>query len=492
MVVAEFKFCNQTISHPVSGSITVKEMISVVKQKWPYVPEDLILFGYTVEGISNIINHDLDLRFLIHYCTSQGIDLVKFEIQLRTCVDFISSYSAPAPASSSSSNCISSDEVVELEDVTDDAWIYPVAFEIVESENCDSWEWFLTNLKGIIHEDRPLTIISDRGIGLLKHVPVVFPKAFHSYCLYHMKGNIPIPKGMSRQTAVKLFEECYTTLTKEKIYAAAKSMSNLKLDSVVAWMMKIPFENWASHAFLGERWGENTSNIDESFNNVINHDKALPALELVDVIRAKVMEQNYKRLVESNNWTTRLTPRMQARFNKRINDCRSYKFRRASEKVFEIISPTGKHTVDLDSRTCTCKWWQKHSFPCTHAMKAMLQIGNDEPYNYISPYYTSDYYRRLYSRPIYPIPDSEKPPRINENGYILPPSGGREQAGRPKGVRYRGSREKVWKKRKCGQCGMLTFHNRRTCRRAPLAPRAPTFRKESHSRIINFLKRMLL
>ncbi|XP_026436184.1 uncharacterized protein LOC113334052 [Papaver somniferum] len=108
--------------------------------------------------------------------------------------------------------------------------IYPILFRIVESENCDSWEWFLTNLKGIIREDRPLTIISDRGIGLLKHVHVVFPKAFHSYCLYHIKGNIPVPKGKSRQTAVKLFEECYTALTKEKFYAAAKSMSNLKLD----------------------------------------------------------------------------------------------------------------------------------------------------------------------------------------------------------------------------------------------------------------------
>ncbi|RZC46801.1 hypothetical protein C5167_039752 [Papaver somniferum] len=409
MVVAEFKFCNQTISHPVSK-------------------------------------------------VALWIDLVKFEIQLRTCVDYISSSSAPAPASSSSSSCISSDEVVELEDVTDDAclikkvpkksdawvniltgvgqlfeggikevkdcvtkyeinsgrkyklkksdlirytveckfkkeencrWrfhasllantkgvfqckryigehscslassypskvrmrksflkdiladdlraskkkktaydydgvtrrfkrffvafeasitgannycrpmlfidctfltgkfkgglmvscgktgIYPVAFGIVESENCDSWEWFLTNLKGIIREDRPLTIISDRGIGLLKHVHVVFPKAFHSYCLYHMKGNIPVPKGKSIQTAVKLFEKCYTALTKENFYAAAKSMSNLKLDSVVAWMMKIPFENWAAHAFLGERWGENTSNIAESFNNVIKHDKPL-------------------------------------------------------------------------------------------------------------------------------------------------------------------------------------------------------------------------
>ncbi|XP_026450685.1 protein FAR1-RELATED SEQUENCE 6-like [Papaver somniferum] len=328
--------------------------------------------------------------------------------------------------------------------------ISPIAFGIVLCKNCESWQWFLTNLKGIIREDRPLTIISDRGIGLLKHVPEIFPNAHHSYCLYHMKGNIPVPKGKSIQTAVKLFGQCYTALTKENLYVAAKSMSNLKLDLVIAWMMKIPFDNLAAHAFIGERFGENTSNIAESFNNVIKHDKRLPALELVDSLRAKVIEQNYKRLLESKKWAARLTPCMQARFNKRITDFRSYKFRISSEKVFEIIYPIGKHPVDLDSRICSCKWWQKHSFPCTHAMKAMLQIGNDEPYKYIIPYYTSDYYRMLYSRPIYHIPDSENPPGITEKGYVLPPNSGRGQTGRPNVVRYKGHREKVRKKRKCG------------------------------------------
>ncbi|XP_026396951.1 uncharacterized protein LOC113291655 [Papaver somniferum] len=243
-----------------------------------------------------------------------------------------------------------------------------------------SLEWFLSNLKGIIREDRPLTIISDRGAGLLKHVPVIFLKAYHSYCLYHMKGNIPVPKGKSRQNAVKLFEECYTALTKEKFYAPAKSMRNLKLDSVIDWMVKNPFQNWEAHAFQGERFGENISNIAERFNSVIKHDKRLPALELIECIRAKVMEQNYKRLVESSKWTSKLTPRMQSKLNKRVTDCCFYKFRISSDK-----------------------------------------IGPDEPYKYIIPYYTTEFYRGLYALPIYPIPDCERPPKINEKDYVLPP-----------------------------------------------------------------------
>ncbi|XP_026451867.1 uncharacterized protein LOC113352238 [Papaver somniferum] len=436
MVVAEFTLCNLTVSHVVSESTTVSEMISVVKQYWPYVPEDLVVFSYTVDGRSHF----------------------------KIVVEFVPSSSSVAPSSSSSS-CVSNNDVAIVEDLTDDSslvkrvpkksdtwaniltgvghifeskidcrdtvkkyeyhsgyklevcksdkkryitfhgehacdlassdpakvrmtksflkdilidefrasnkkktaadvqdllhqeygidltysqayyglqftkesllgddiksysdfvWykdsierynpgsivnfeddgvtkqfqsffvsfeasitgfnnycrpmlfidctfltrkfkgglmvacgktgnqeIYPVAFGIVPCENCESWEWFLTNLKGIIREDRPLTIISDRGAVLLNHVPIIFPKAYHSYCLYHMKCNISVPKGKSRQTAVKLFEECYTALTKEKFFAATKSMSNLKLDSVIDWMVKIPFENWEAHAFQG-------------------------------------------------------------------------------------------------------------------------------------------------------------------------------------------------------------------------------------------------
>ncbi|XP_026398523.1 uncharacterized protein LOC113294347 [Papaver somniferum] len=608
MAVAEFTLSNLTVSHAVSESTTVSEMIN---------------------GKSHVINHDLELRFFLHYCISKGIDVVKFNIQFKIVVDSVPSSSYVAPSSSSSS-FVSNNDVAIVEDLTDDsslvervpkksdAWaniltgvgqvfeskidsrdtvkkyeyhsgyklevrksdkkrytvrcfnkksqscswrfhaslvantkgefqcktfhgehacdlassdpakvrmtksflkdilidefqaskkkktatdvqdmlhqeygiditysqghhglqftkeslwvddiksysyfvwykesierynpgsvvkfeydeIYPVAFGIVPCENCESWEWFLTNLKGIIREDRPLTIILDRGAGLLKHVPIIFPKAYHSYCLYHMKGNIPVPKGKSRQTAVKLLEECYIALTKENCFVTAKSMSNLKLDSVIDWMVKIPFENWAAHSFQGERLGENTSNIAESFNSVIKLDKRLPALD-VNCICAKVMEKNYKRLVESSKWNSRLTPRMQARINKRVTDCRFYKFKRSSNKVFEIIYPIRKHTVDLDARTFTCNWWQKHSFPCTHLMKFMLQIGPDEPYKHIIPYYTTEYYRGLYARPIYPIPNHERPPKINEEGYVLPPNGGRASAGRPTTSRYRGSR----------------------------------------------------
>ncbi|XP_026378062.1 uncharacterized protein LOC113272446 [Papaver somniferum] len=388
----------------------------------------MVVQKFKKDGTSNVINHDLDLRFFIHYCSSQGIDLLKFEIQLRTCVDSISSSSssARAPASSSSSSCISSDEVVVVEDVIDDAclikkvpkksdaWVNILTgvgklFEggIVEVNNCvknlacsdpSKVRMRKSFMKNILADDlraskKKKTASDVIDLFRMKYgVDLTYSQAYHglqftnvtrqfkkffvsfeasitgfnNYCRPMLfidctfltgkfKGGLMVAcgktgsqeiypvafgivpyenceswqwlltnlKGQEQTNCSQVIRSVFTALTKENFYAAAKSMSNLKLDSVVAWMMKIPFEKWAAHAFPRERWGENTSSIAESFNNVIKHDKPLPALELVDVIRAKVMEQNYKRLLESNKWTIVLTPRMQARFNKRISDCHS-------------------------------------------------------------------------------------------------------------------------------------------------------------------------
>ncbi|XP_026420223.1 uncharacterized protein LOC113316220 [Papaver somniferum] len=130
--------------------------------------------------------------------------------------------------------------------------IFTVAFGIVSGENSDNWRWFLENLKGTVDDDRLSTIISDRGTGLLNIVPEIFLNAFHSYCSYHMKGNNPVSKGKSRQTAIKLFEQCYSDVTKEKFLKAVSSMVNLKLFSVIEWMNKIPLKNWAPRVSWGK------------------------------------------------------------------------------------------------------------------------------------------------------------------------------------------------------------------------------------------------
>ncbi|XP_028107079.1 uncharacterized protein LOC114306108 [Camellia sinensis] len=68
--------------------------------------------------------------------------------------------------------------------------LFPVAFAIVVSENSANWERLLRNLKEVVGGGRTLTFISDRHVGLLHSMPIIFPSTHHAYCLLHLQMNL--------------------------------------------------------------------------------------------------------------------------------------------------------------------------------------------------------------------------------------------------------------------------------------------------------------
>ncbi|KAI3868159.1 hypothetical protein MKW92_016992, partial [Papaver armeniacum] len=95
--------------------------------------------------------------------------------------------------------------------------IYPLAYGVVSSENEANWKWFLDNLKKVLSPLRPkLTFVSDRGIGLVTQISVVFPKAFHGWCYWHMECNINtcLPKNC------KVYNKYVLGLFKKYVYAS--------------------------------------------------------------------------------------------------------------------------------------------------------------------------------------------------------------------------------------------------------------------------------
>ena len=64
-----------------------------------------------------------------------------------------------------------------------------LAWAIVESENTDSWTWFLSHLKSAIPESTGMTLISDRDKGLLAAQDKVYGDSICSLiCCFHLKG----------------------------------------------------------------------------------------------------------------------------------------------------------------------------------------------------------------------------------------------------------------------------------------------------------------
>ena len=70
------------------------------------------------------------------------------------------------------------------------AQLYPVAISVVDSENNDSWMYFMVRLKEAIGVVENLVFVSDRHTSIANALVVVFPEVHHGACIHHVSMNI--------------------------------------------------------------------------------------------------------------------------------------------------------------------------------------------------------------------------------------------------------------------------------------------------------------
>ena len=68
--------------------------------------------------------------------------------------------------------------------------ILPLAFGIADSENDESWTWFLARFKEVYGERTGLVIVSDRHLSITKAVKQVYPNVFHGICMEYLLNNL--------------------------------------------------------------------------------------------------------------------------------------------------------------------------------------------------------------------------------------------------------------------------------------------------------------
>ena len=70
--------------------------------------------------------------------------------------------------------------------------VFPMALAIVESENVETWRWFLEIVKKtfVMANGDGLTVLSDLEKGIDKALKELLPGAAHSYCVYHIGKNV--------------------------------------------------------------------------------------------------------------------------------------------------------------------------------------------------------------------------------------------------------------------------------------------------------------
>ncbi|XP_028085904.1 uncharacterized protein LOC114286874 [Camellia sinensis] len=317
--------------------------------------------------------------------------------------------------------------------------LFPVTFAIVDSETTTNWSWFLHELGNVVDGKRQITFSSDRNHGLLEAMPKVFPSAYHSYCLQHLKNNLrDRMKGIDNGFRDHL----------------VRSLGNYAYEPTVVgfheMLEKLKEEEW------GMRYGDMTSNVAESFNNWIKKARNLPITWMVDAIYTQLMRQMSARRGQANKWNELICPTFETMFLDLFNDSRSWQVSKTNEDVFEVHSILSV-TVDIARCTCSCFKWKINGFPCDHVVIA-IQKSHYNLNDCVEYYFHVETYHAAYSGAIFPIPSVEKLPFDPTDFTIYPPIV-KKSPDRPKKNKIPSRGEKL-KQIRCERCDKLGSHNR--------------------------------
>ena len=188
--------------------------------------------------------------------------------------------------------------------------LYLLAIEVMDSENNDVWEWFMTKLHGVIGDRPELVFIFDRCTAIKRAVLKAFYTTAYGVCFYHVKGNI---KSKFRMPKALWDEFEHAFINAAKAYGHEKFKRQLEelwmIHSGVVNYLENNFGtcNWPRSQFEGMRYNILTINIAESVNSFMREPQKFHVTHLVDYFRKTLQQWFYDRKIVAESMSTRLT-----------------------------------------------------------------------------------------------------------------------------------------------------------------------------------------
>ncbi|KAL1225070.1 Protein FAR1-RELATED SEQUENCE 8 [Cardamine amara subsp. amara] len=343
--------------------------------------------------------------------------------------------------------------------------LYPLAFGIVDSENEDSWTWFLRGLKTVIPDAADLVFVSDRAQSIASSLSTVYPLAHHGVCRVHFLKNVKSQFG--KKALVESVEAAANSYTRYEFHQTFSSImiSNPKL---ATYLEEADFAKWARSYAPANRYNIMTTNIAESLNSLLNMPRELPVLSLLETIRMTLSNWFYERREKASRVDKYATPNVTDIIAGRFDDAMLLDVYQVDEYEFEVKDDTHKYVVHLQNRPCTCNVFDIDRIPCVHAIAAAKRTRMDE-YKLVDPFYTKETWVKAYSESIHPCGDLSMcsyPDSVSDCFCGLPST--RQSSGIPPKKRKRSAGEfgvpgSKSQGHKCSRCG-IGGHNKSTCR----------------------------
>uniref|UniRef100_A0A803Q831 SWIM-type domain-containing protein n=1 Tax=Cannabis sativa TaxID=3483 RepID=A0A803Q831_CANSA len=349
--------------------------------------------------------------------------------------------------------------------------MFPIAYAICEKENTDTWTWFLNLLKEDLEVTNPtnITMISDRQKGLENAQGSTFEGAEIRFCVRHLHANFK--------------KDFPGLLLKQKLWACARAttleefkrkMAELKEANEKAydWLMKKNPSEWSkSHFKFNVKCDMLLNNLCECFNAAILEAREKPIITMLEKIRFWLMSRFCMKRESVSKWRYIVGKRGWKVIEKNKQVARRCSCTRADAHLFQVhYHDLERFSVNLVSRTCTCRGYQLTGIPCGHAICAIWSF-NLEVMDFVDNVYKKEVFTAQYASITYPMPSPDKWPNPGQNP-IYPPAN-TVLPGRPKKVRKKDVDElpaaNATKARRfgqfnsCSKCGKQG-HSRHTCK----------------------------
>ncbi|KAK1414814.1 hypothetical protein QVD17_30573 [Tagetes erecta] len=193
-------------------------------------------------------------------------------------------------------------------------------------------------------------------------------------------------------------------------------MKELEMTNKEAWryLQGIEESKWTLLYDRGNRrWGNLTTNISESMNNVLRGVRLLPIRALMEYTFKRDVEQYAKHYQMGIDCMTAFPGRMWGLFHAREIRARQHRVYTYSARDQRYMVETNQqtsdesggspYTIEYDKQTCTCCKWQIYRFPCSHAL-AVCHFKRKDPKQTANSRFYTEIYHAQYNNQYYPVP----------------------------------------------------------------------------------------
>ncbi|XP_021726953.1 uncharacterized protein LOC110694102 [Chenopodium quinoa] len=243
--------------------------------------------------------------------------------------------------------------------------IFPVAWAVVETDNKDSWTWFLELLIKDVGFPNGKGLTLDKQKGLIEAIAVMAPDAEVRFCARHIWANFKL----------KFHGDTF----KEHFWKAARCNNKVDCEGHLAcirlldedaynYLIAIPPEHWARHAF---RTTSNSNmllnNLCETFNAVLREAKDKPIITCLEWIMRYVMKRNTEKWEGVQGLEGKFMPYVSKVFKWISSYASKCTVVPSRMDIWEDDFEGDGFVVNLNDNTCTCFHWELTGIPCPHA-----------------------------------------------------------------------------------------------------------------------------